>query len=179
VRTSVDVHTFLIERDVPHEVFLTTGRLRSPERLAAVLDLPERDVGRVVVYESAEGGPVAAVVPVGAVPDPDAVRQAAATGPLHPASQTRASELSGYLAESIPPAGLPVPFRVVVDASLDRDAVLYFPGGEVRSVLKVRGSDLVRATRASVGPVAAKPPDNGAGDRAAAPPEARTETRAR
>jgi len=43
---------------------------------------------------------------------------------------------------------------VVVDDSLDRDAVLYFPGGEVRSVLKVRGTDLVRATDAVVAPIA-------------------------
>ena len=157
MRTSVDVHTFLIERDVPHEVFLTTGRLRSPEQLAAVLDLPQSEVGRVVVYDAAGGRPVAAVIPVGAAPDLDAVRRTAATGSLTPASESRASELSGYLAESIPPAGLPAPFRVVVDSSLDRDAVLYFPGGEVRSVLKVRGTDLVRATGAAVAPISAPP----------------------
>jgi Cys-tRNA(Pro)/Cys-tRNA(Cys) deacylase len=155
VRTSVDVHTFLIERDVPHEVFLTTGRLRSPEQLAAVLDLPQSEVGRVVVYDSPAGRPVAAVVPVGAAPDLDAVRRTAGTGPLRQAPESRASELSGYLAESIPPAGLPPLFRVVVDASLHRDAVLYFPGGEVRSVLKVRGTDLVRATGAAVAAISA------------------------
>ena len=153
MRTSVDVHTFLIERDVPHEVFLTTGRLRSPEQLAAVLDLPQGEVGRVVVYDSPAGRPVAAVVPVGAVPDLDAIRRAVGTWPLRPASESRASELSGYLAESIPPAGLPASFRVVVDASLHRDAVLYFPGGEVRAVLKVRGTDLAKATGATVAPI--------------------------
>lgn len=150
MRTSVDVHTFLIERDVPHEVFLTTGRLRSPERLAAVLDLPEADVGHVVLYEAEGGGAVAAVLPVSAEPDVEAIRRAAATAPLRPMSEARASERSGYLAESTPPAGLPRSFLMVVDSSLDRDAVLYFPGGEVRSVLKVRGADLVRATGAAV-----------------------------
>jgi len=169
VRTSVDVHTFLIERDVPHEVFLTTGRLRSPEQLAAVLDLPQSEVGRVVVYDSPAGRPVAAVVPVGAVPDLDAVRRTLGTGPLRPASDSRASELSGYLAESIPPAGLPVPFRVVIDSSFDRDAVLYFPGGEVRSVLKVRGTDLVQATGAAVAAISAPPRTaDGSGIRAGA-----------
>src|SRR5205823_13402249 len=87
-------------------------------------------------------------------PDIDAVAAAVGATSLTPASDARASELTGYLAESIPPAGLPRSFSVVVDDSLDRDAVLYFPGGEVRSVLKVRGTDLVRATGAVVAAVA-------------------------
>ncbi len=101
MRTSVDVHNFLIEREVPHEVFSARGRLRTPERLAAVLDLPQEEVGKVVVFEGPKAA-VAAVVPAGT-----------------------------------------------------RDAVLYFPGGEVRSVLKIRGSDLVKATRARVASILA------------------------
>ena len=62
MRSSVDVHNYLIERDVPHEVFPTRGRLRSPERIAAVLDLPRDEVGRVVIFEGSSA-PVAAVVP--------------------------------------------------------------------------------------------------------------------
>jgi Cys-tRNA(Pro)/Cys-tRNA(Cys) deacylase len=156
----VDVHNFLLERGVAHEVFLTRGRLRSPEQLAAVLDLPGSEVGKIVVFEG-KGHPVAAIVPVGCQPDVGAVRRAARTNRLRQAGEDRASELTGYLAESIPPAGLPATFRVIVDRSLDRDAVLYFPGGEVRSVLKVRGADLVKATGATVAPIAVAPRDDG------------------
>jgi prolyl-tRNA editing enzyme YbaK/EbsC (Cys-tRNA(Pro) deacylase) len=148
----VDVHNYLVEHDAPHEVFPARGRLRSPERIASVLDLPPDEVGKVVIFE----GPsslVAAVVPAGRDPDPALVGKAARRGNLHPATDDRASELTGYLAESIPPAGLPDDFVVVVDRSFDRDAVLYFAGGEARAVLKVRGTDLVRATRARVAPI--------------------------
>jgi prolyl-tRNA editing enzyme YbaK/EbsC (Cys-tRNA(Pro) deacylase) len=156
VRTSVDVHNYLIERDVPHEMFSARGRLRSPERLAAVLGLPPEEVGKVIVFEGPQGA-LAAVVPAGTVPDARRLGRAAKKTDLNQASDDRASELSEYLPESIPPAGLPSNLGVVIDRSLDRDAVLYFPGGEARSVLKIRGKDLVKATRAKVASILAPP----------------------
>jgi prolyl-tRNA editing enzyme YbaK/EbsC (Cys-tRNA(Pro) deacylase) len=156
VRTSVDVHNFLIEREVPHELFRARGRLRSPELLAAVLDLPPGEVGKVVVYEGQEG-PVAAVVPSGHQPDPQRVRRASGQADIEPVTDDRASELTGYLPESLPPAGLPDTFTVILDRALNRDRVLYFAGGEARSVLKIRGKDLVRATKAKVASIASRP----------------------
>ena len=152
MRTSVDVHNFLLDRDVPHEVFSARGRLRSPETIAAVLDLPPGEVGRVVVFEGPEG-PLAVVVSSEAEADPLRVRNVTGQA-VEPVSDDRATELTEYLAESIPPVGLPNGFAVVVDRSLQRDDVLYFPGGEARAVLKIRGTDLVRATEATVAPVA-------------------------
>jgi len=153
VRTSVDVHNYLIERDVPHEVFSARGRIRTPEVMAAVLDLDADEVGRVVVFEG-PAGPVAAVVPSRDEPDPKRLSRAAGQSSLEQADDDRASELTGYLHESIPPAGLPEEFQVVMDESLNRDAVLYFPGGEPRAVLKIRGTDLARATTAKLAPIA-------------------------
>ena len=161
MRTSVDVHNFLIEREVPHEVFSARGRLRTPERLAAVLDLPLEVVGKVVVFDGRK--PVVALVPAGTEPDVARVRRAAGKGDLALASDERASQLTEYLAESTPPAGLPDGFSVVIDRSLDRDTVLYFPGGEARSVLKIRGKDLVKATRAKVASILATRRSKGSG----------------
>lgn len=149
MRTSVDVHNFLIERDVPHEVFSARGRLRTPERLAAVLGLSREEVGKVVVFDGPKVA-VAAVVPAGTAPDVSKVRRATGNKHLAQASDERASELTEYLAESIPPVGLPSSFAVVVDRSLHKDSVLYFSGGEARSVLKIRGKDLVKAAGAQV-----------------------------
>jgi prolyl-tRNA editing enzyme YbaK/EbsC (Cys-tRNA(Pro) deacylase) len=154
VRSSVDVHNYLIERDIAHEVFAAAGRLRSPERIAPLLGLSPRDIGKVEVFDG-RGGPVAAVIPAGSRADPGQVGVALGESPVRGASDTRAAELTGYLVESIPPAGLPKGFRIVIDRALDRDAVLYFPGGEARAVLKVRGKDLVRATAARVADIAA------------------------
>jgi prolyl-tRNA editing enzyme YbaK/EbsC (Cys-tRNA(Pro) deacylase) len=149
VRTSVDVHNFLIERDVQHELFSARGRFRMPERIAAVLDLPAEEVGKVVVFEGPDG-PVAAVVPIGSRPDLSRLAKASGQSTLTLAPDGRTFELTEYLPESTPPAGLPPRFTTVVDRSLARDEVLYFPGGEARAILKIRGKDLVGATGAKV-----------------------------
>jgi len=156
VRTSVDVANYLTELEVAHEVFPTRGRLRTPERLAAVLDLPPAEVGKVVVLDG-EDGPLVAVIPAGREVDRSKVGRATGRKGLALASEARASELTEYLAEAIPPVGLPAGLPVVVDRSLARDRVLYFAGGEARSVLKLRGTDLVRATGATVASIAARP----------------------
>jgi prolyl-tRNA editing enzyme YbaK/EbsC (Cys-tRNA(Pro) deacylase) len=149
MRTSVDVHNFLVERDTPHEVFSARGRLRSAERIAAVLDLPPEEVGKVEILEGSQGA-VAAVVPSDHRSDPKKVARAVGWAAVDLVADDRASEITGFLAEAIPPVGLPNDIPIVVDRSLDRDAVLYFSGGEVRSVLKIRGTDLVRVTGAKV-----------------------------
>ena len=149
MRSSVDVHNYLLERDVPHEVVLARGRLRSPDQMAAVLDLSETDVGRVIVFEGNDR-PLAVVVPAGSEADPVRVGKAAGQSSVQPADEARASDLTGYLPEAIPPAGLPAEFQVLIDESMAREDVLYFPGGEPHAVLKVRGSDLVRAAGAKV-----------------------------
>lgn len=156
MRTSVDVHNFLIEREIPHELFPARGRLRSPELLAAALDLPPSEVGKVVVYEG-PSGPVAAVVPSGHEPDDERVRKVSGQLEVKPVTDDRASELTGYLPETVPPAGLPESFTVILDRALNKEGVLYFSGGEARSVLKIRGKDLVKATNAKVASITARP----------------------
>jgi prolyl-tRNA editing enzyme YbaK/EbsC (Cys-tRNA(Pro) deacylase) len=147
----VDVHNYLTERDIPHEVFATKGRLRSAEQLAAVLDLPIGEVGKVVIFEGeGDDAPVVAIVPAGGEPDPARVRKAAKRPTLRPSADSSASELTQYLPGSIPPVGLPERFLTVIDRTLARDKVLYFAGGESRAVLKIRGLDLVKATGAKV-----------------------------
>jgi len=160
MRTSVDVHNHLVERDVLHEMLPVRGRLRSAERIAAVLGLPPEVVGKVVVYET-DRGPVAALVPSDREPDPDRVRSAVRAHEIREAPASRTSQLSEYLSEAVPPAGLPPGFRVVADKALAGDEVLYFAGGEATAILKVRGADLVKATGAKVARIARPKEDGG------------------
>ncbi|HEX2030443.1 MAG TPA: YbaK/EbsC family protein [Actinomycetota bacterium] len=153
MRTSVDVHNFLLERDVPHELVPTRGRLRSPARTAAVLGLPPEQVGRVALFE-AEEGLVAALVPAGRDADGGAAGAAAARSIVRAVPEDRGTELTEFLAEALPPVALPEGTAVVIDEALRGQQVLYFPGGEPSTMLKIRPSDLVRATGAAVAPVA-------------------------
>ena len=153
MRTSVDVHNFLLERDVPHELVPTRGRLRSPARTAAVLGLPPEQVGRVALFESEEGL-VAALVPATRDADARAAGAAAGRSILGAVPVDRATALTEFLAEAMPPVGLPEGTAVVIDEALGGQEVLYFPGGEPSTMLKIRAADLVRATGGEVAPVA-------------------------
>lgn len=149
MRSSVDVHNFLVERDVPHELVSLKGRPRGPERVAAVLGLPPEQVGRVAVFESGDAW-VAALVPADREADPRRVAKAAGRADLAEVSPERATDLTGFLAEATPPVGLPPEAIVVMDRRLSGQEVLYFPGGEATSVLKIRPADLAEAAGASV-----------------------------
>jgi Cys-tRNA(Pro)/Cys-tRNA(Cys) deacylase len=150
MRTSVDVHNALVERDVPHELVPIRGRLRRPDRIAGVLGLAASQVGRVVLLES-DRGAVAALVASDRAVDPALVARAARLGgPPEEAAPNRATDLTGYLYEALPPVGLPTEIKVLMDRPLAGQEVLYFPGGEASSVLKIRPADLVKAVRAKV-----------------------------
>ncbi|MFL5799280.1 MAG: aminoacyl-tRNA deacylase [Actinomycetota bacterium] len=162
MRTSVDVHNHLVGRDIRHEMLPVRGRLRSAERIAAVLDLPPQVVGKVVVFDT-DRGPVAAIVSSECEPDPERVRASVRAHEVRAVSPARASQLTEYLAEAIPPAGLPAGFRVVADKALADQQVLYFAGGEATAILKFRGADLVPATGARVARIARSPSPRGKG----------------
>src|SRR5437763_4273435 len=149
MRSSVDVHNYLVERDVRHELFTVRGRLRTPERLAAVLELPAEQVGRVVLYET-DSGPVVALVASDRTPDTDRVKRAVKAAELTQASPARASQLSDFIPDALPPVALPSKFRVLMDRALAKQEVVYFHAGDPASVLKLRGRDLARPPAATV-----------------------------
>lgn len=153
MRTSVDVHNYLLERDVPHELVSVRGRLRSPDRIAAVLDLPSEQVGWVAVYQGSKAL-VAVLVPASREPDLRRVAVAAPTPTLAELDPDQVAELTDFLAEAVPPAGLPNGTRLIMDRTLADQEVLYFLGGDPSTLLKIRPPDLVRATGAKVARVA-------------------------
>lgn len=152
MRTAVDVHNYLIERDVPHELVPTQGRVRPPERVAAVLGLEPDQVGRVRLFETVEARLVAILVPADRDPDPERVR-AAAGGEVSELDGPRATDLTQFLAEAMPPVALPEDTTTILDEGLAAQEILYFPGGEATSLLKIRPDDLLAATEVRVAPL--------------------------
>jgi prolyl-tRNA editing enzyme YbaK/EbsC (Cys-tRNA(Pro) deacylase) len=152
MRSSVDVHNFLLERGVPHELVPLNRRLPSPDRWAGALGLPPEQVGRVVMFDGPDG-PVAALVRSDDSPHLSRVAEVAEAEELAEMAPARATDLTGFLSEVIPPAGLPAEVTVIVDRLLAEQEVLYFPGGEPSSILKIRARDLTEATGARVAPI--------------------------
>lgn len=154
MRTSVDVHNFLVERNVPHEMVPVRGRLGSPSRLAAVLDLPPDQVGRVVLFEGPEAL-LTTMVPSDRAPATDLVARAAGVNGISEVPADRATELTEFLSEALPPVAIPGATGSVMDEVLERQEVLYFPGGEISTLLKIRAADLIEVTGAAVAPLVA------------------------
>ncbi|HEX2025290.1 MAG TPA: YbaK/EbsC family protein [Actinomycetota bacterium] len=156
MRTSVDVHNFLLERDVPHELVSLRGRLRSPgrmARIAAVLGLPADQVGKVVTLLGNKDL-IAVLVPSDREPDLRRVAVAARTPSLEELTSAQVTDLTDYFSESVPPAGLPSGTVVIMDRTLAEQEILYFAGGEATTLLKIRPDDLIRASGAKVARVA-------------------------
>jgi len=149
MRTAVDVHNYLVERDIAHEMVPMRGRLRDPDRAAAVLGLEPGQVGRVALLE-ADGRLVAALVQADRAADPARVAEVVGASSAEDVAPARGTDLTEFLAEAIPPVGLPEATTVVLDESLAEQEVLYFPGGEATSVLKIRAEDLLAATGGSI-----------------------------
>ncbi len=149
MRNSVDVHNFLLERQIPHELVPLRGRLRSADRIAAVLDLEPEQVGRVFVLGTGKGL-VAVLVPSDRELDLRRVAVAAPAATLRELTPSEVTDATDYLAESVPPAGLPNGTRSIMDARLAEQEVLYFAGGEASTLLKIRPDDLRGAIDAKV-----------------------------
>ena len=149
MRNSVDVHNFLLERQIPHELVPLRGRLRTPDHIAAVLGLEPDQVGKVVVLGTGKGL-VAVLVPSNKEPDLRRIAVAAPTPTLRELTASEVTDATDYLAESVPPVGLPDGTRSIIDAALGEQEVLYFSGGEASTLLKIRPDDLRRATGAKV-----------------------------
>lgn len=151
MRTAVDVHNFLVARDVPHELVPTQGRVRPPDRVAAVLGLEPEQVGRVRLFESS-GRLVAALVQADLNPSQELLVAAGVDSPTE-LDDDRATDVTQFLAEAMPPVGLPAGTTTILDEPLAAQEVLYFPGGEATSLLKIRSGDLVEAAEARVAPL--------------------------
>lgn len=153
MRNSVDVHNYLLERQVPHELVPVRGRLRSPDKIAAVLGLEPEQVGKTVVL-AASKGLVAVLLPSNRDADLRRVAIAAPTPTLRELTSDEVTDATDYLAESVPPVGLPAGTRSIMDGGLAEQEVLYFAGGETSTLLKIRPGDLREAVEAKVAKVA-------------------------
>jgi prolyl-tRNA editing enzyme YbaK/EbsC (Cys-tRNA(Pro) deacylase) len=152
LRSSIDVHNRLLADDVPHELSALPGTLRSLATAPDVLGLPAVSVGQPTVLVDGRGA-VVVLAPAGSAVDLAGIADLLDRGGLVPLAPDESPGLTGYLLPFVPPVALECPATVVVDEQLAGEDVVYTAAGEPGLILKVRGSDLVKATSAVVSPV--------------------------
>jgi prolyl-tRNA editing enzyme YbaK/EbsC (Cys-tRNA(Pro) deacylase) len=152
LRSSVDVHNYLLDHEVPHELVPLQGPLRDLEDAPGVLGLEAAEVGRPTVLVD-ELGVVVVLAPADIVVDLGVVTGLLRRPGLAPLGVERSPGLTGYLLAAVPPVALDQPAEVIVDTRLAAQAVVYTAAGEAGVILKIPGEELVKATNAVVFPV--------------------------
>ena len=152
MRSSIDVHNHLLADDVVHELSQLPGPLRDLSTAPGVLGLPPGAVGRPTLLAD-EHGAVVVLAPADAEVDTAGVAELLGRPDLHPVPPDRAPGLTGYLLAFVPPVACECPTTLVVDERVATQDVIYTAAGEPGVILKVRGTDLVKATSAVVAPV--------------------------
>ena len=152
MRGTIEVHRFLVERDIPHEFYRLDRPLRRIDEAAVVLALDPRQVAMAELFE-ARPSPVLALTRADECASLDALAAAARVSRLRPAQPDRVLAVSGYLPHWLPPVGHERAFHVVIEEGLLFEPVLYAAGGDPGVMLVIRSEDLLRATAATPAPL--------------------------
>ncbi len=141
MRSCSDVHNFLLEQGVAHEIVHLPALSGTPRRAAALLGVPLHEVVKSVVFDT-DHGPVVCLVP----------------GDAH-VDRARLG--------AMPPCGLAADLPIVADPAVFEMPVVYCGTGTTTTMLKIRSADLREALGVRVAAIAARP-QNGAASRGVA-----------
>lgn len=147
VRSSIDVHNYLLADEIPHELSQLSGPLRDLSAAPAVLGLEAVTVARPTLLADRDGV-VLVLAPADREVDVAQVAELLGREELRPVEPDQAPGLTGYLLPFVPPVALEGPVTVVLDQQLAHQDVIYTAAGEPGVILKVRAVDLVKATNA-------------------------------
>ncbi len=152
MKTSVDLHRFLLERDVQHEIVPVEAPTRTCERTALELGLSPRDIAKCVFFE-VDDSPVQVVLSGDKKVDYGRLKHFLGASGAKLASPEQVLEWTSYPLGATPPVGIECSPRTVVDKSLSGSDVVYTGSGEPHSILKLRLEDLLKLTSAEVADV--------------------------
>jgi len=142
VRSCSDVHNFLVEKDVPHEVIHLPALSKTAKAAAELLGVPLREVVKSLVF-LLDGQPTLVLVPGDRVAGPQLLREATGCERAVVAKGQQVLDATGYHIGAVPPCGLESRLPVVADAAVFEPEVIYCGGGTTATMLKVRSDDLL------------------------------------
>ena len=153
MRSCSDVHNFLTEEGVPHEIVQLSRHCRTAMRAAEQLGVPVAEVVKSLLF-LADGAPVMVVVPGDSTVDAGLLAAVLEVREVALAKAPLVLELTGYRPGAVPPCGLSSDLPVVADPRVFDPGVVYCGGGTTSTMLKLRSADLkalVRPRLASIG----------------------------
>jgi len=155
MRTCSDVHNYLLERGVAHEIVHLPALTSTALRTAALLGVPPREVVKTVLFET-ERGAVLCLVPGDARIDRARVCTEFGCDSVTAVAAARVVSLTGYRPRSLPPCGLAADLPVVADPAVFELPVVYCGGGSATTMVKLGSADLRGALKARVAAIAVR-----------------------
>ena len=153
MRSCSDVHNYLLEQGVAHEIVQLPALSTTVRRAAALLGVPPREVVKSQLFET-ESGPVVCLVPGDKHVDQGRLRAELGCREVAPAPAAKVVSVTGYRPGALPPCGLDGELPVVADPAVFELPVIYCGGGTTTTILKIRSADLRAAVVARVAAIA-------------------------
>jgi prolyl-tRNA editing enzyme YbaK/EbsC (Cys-tRNA(Pro) deacylase) len=155
VRSCSDVHNYLNEAGVQHEIVHLPASSRTAERAAGLLGVPVSAVVKSLLFV-ADAGPVMVLVSGDAKADVAAVSRELGVDSVTLARSQMVLQLTGYRPGAVPPCGLPTDIPVIADPGVFEPDVVYCGGGTTSTMLKIRSADLKALLEPRLAAVAAR-----------------------
>lgn len=143
MRSCSDVHNFLVEKDVPHEVLHLPRLSKTAKAAAELLGVPLREVVKSLVF-LLDGQPTLVLMPGDRVADAQLLRAVTGCERAVLAKGQQVLDITGYRTGAVPPCGLESSLPVVADTAVFEPDVVYCGGGNTATMLKLRSDDLRR-----------------------------------
>ena len=154
MRSCSDVHNYLLERGVAHEIVQLPALSSTARRAAALLGVPPREVVKSLLFEhrtavrsSVSCPATRASIMRGSAPS------SAAAAPCR-SRRPRSCRSPAIGPGALPPCGLAAELPVVADPGVFELPVVYCGGGTTTTMLKIRSADLRAALGARVAAIA-------------------------
>ena len=141
MRSCSDVHNFLLEEGVPHEVVHLLSSSKTAQLAADALGVPVEEVVKSLVF-LLDDRPCMALVTGDATVDTEALARAAGADRVKLARGQEVLELTGYQPGAVPPCALDSGLPVIADPRVFAQDVVYCGGGTTTTMLKIRSADL-------------------------------------
>ena len=141
MRTCSDVHNYLEELGVTHEMLPLPDSSASAERAAELLGGPSREVIKSLLF-LVDDVPTLVLVAGDARVDPAALAAALGARRVSLARPEEVLGATGYRVGAVPPCGLASDLPVVADPGAFAPPVVYCGGGAEATMLKIRSADL-------------------------------------
>jgi prolyl-tRNA editing enzyme YbaK/EbsC (Cys-tRNA(Pro) deacylase) len=168
VRSGSDVHNFLLEEDVAHEMVHLPALSRTAQKAAELLGVSTDEVVKSLLFYL-DGVPTLVLVPGDLVVDLGLLRAALGCAEAKLAVGQQVLGVTGYRPGAVPPFALSSTLPVVADPAVFAPPVIYCGGGTTTTMLKMRSSDLRDLLKPRLVTIATRPVDPASGAHAGRP----------